>query len=159
MSSIHICELAAAARDILSSGRNLAACSAVDFPLPTFSDALRNLREDLLRGRGFVLLKGLALRESQLLVFFGVPQCLAVVMSFSLVSDPCRYTSEEAGAMFYALGCHLGSPRSQNAQGHMLGHVRESALYVGEVKYHLSTNHVVDHIRSQSSDSEAISVC
>jgi len=34
-----------------------------------------------------------------------------------------QYSERKAGTIFYGLGCHLGTPRSQNAMGHMLGHV------------------------------------
>jgi hypothetical protein len=39
-----------------------------------------------------------------------------------------KYNEREAGAIFYGLGTHLGSPRSQNAMGHMLGHVRDLGM-------------------------------
>ena len=35
-----------------------------------------------------------------------------------------RYTQEFSAAIFCGVGSHLGSARSQNAQGHILGHVR-----------------------------------
>jgi hypothetical protein len=55
----------------------------------------------LITGRGFVLLRGLS---------------------------AAKYNEREAGTIFYGLGCHLGRPRSQNAAGHMLGHVRDLGL-------------------------------
>jgi hypothetical protein len=59
---------------------------------------LSDLREELLRGRGFALVRGL---------------------------DIERYTEHEASALFFGLGTHLGHARSQNAAGDVLGHVRD----------------------------------
>jgi hypothetical protein len=58
---------------------------------------LRELREELIRGRGFALLRGL---------------------------PAGRYTEREAATIFFGLGTHLGNARSQNGHGHVLGHVR-----------------------------------
>jgi hypothetical protein len=57
---------------------------------------LDTLRKELLYGRGFVLVRGLVIE---------------------------RYTREEQAAMFLGLGAHIGRARSQNAKGHILGHV------------------------------------
>jgi hypothetical protein len=37
-----------------------------------------------------------------------------------------RYTQEMAGTIFCGIGSYLGSARSQNADGHILGHVRDT---------------------------------
>jgi len=39
-----------------------------------------------------------------------------------------QYDERKAGTIFYGLGCHIGSPRSQNAKGHTLGHVRDLGM-------------------------------
>ncbi|HXB10945.1 MAG TPA: TauD/TfdA family dioxygenase [Bacteroidia bacterium] len=91
-------ELEKAAEPILASGQNIAALTSKDFPLPTLGPELIALREELIHGRGFALLRGLQVE---------------------------KYNEREAGTIFYGLGCHLGLPRSQNAMGHMLGHVRD----------------------------------
>jgi hypothetical protein len=36
-----------------------------------------------------------------------------------------RYTDEECELIYWGLGLHLGTPVSQNARGHLLGHVRD----------------------------------
>jgi hypothetical protein len=38
------------------------------------------------------------------------------------------YSEREAATIFYGLGTHLGHARSQNAQGHVFGHVRNSGV-------------------------------
>ncbi len=101
LSASDIAELEAAAAPVLASGQNIAVLTAANFPLPGLAERLMALRRDLIRGRGFALLGGLPV---------------------------AKYTEREAGTIFYGLGCHLGTPRSQNAKGHMLGHVRDLGL-------------------------------
>jgi len=93
-----IAELEHAARYFLSQGRDLGEISAADFPLGPFAQHLRELRHTLLHGCGFEVLRGLPLGE---------------------------YSQEFVATVFCGIGAHLGSLRSQNAQGHMLGHVRD----------------------------------
>ncbi|MEK9774577.1 MAG: TauD/TfdA family dioxygenase [Quisquiliibacterium sp.] len=73
----------------------------LDFPLPRFAHKLKELREALLHGRGFALLRGLPVQG---------------------------WTQEQAAYAFVGIGAHLGSARSQNAKGHLLGHVRDVGL-------------------------------
>lgn len=80
------------------SGLEIARLTQADFPLPTLGPRLVELREALLRGRGFGLLRGLPV---------------------------ARYSQRQAAAIFFGVGAYLGRPRSQNAQGHVLGHVRD----------------------------------
>src|SRR6185312_9267548 len=93
-----ITELEKAAESLISSEQNIGTLAASSFPLPILGPKLLAIRKELIHGRGFSLLKGLPVK---------------------------KYTEREAGTIFYGLGCHLGSPRSQNAMGHMLGHVRD----------------------------------
>ncbi len=69
-----------------------------DFDLPTLGPVLGSLREQLINGLGFALIRGLPIE---------------------------RYTQKQAAALFFGLGSHLGYARSQNAAGHILGHVRD----------------------------------
>ena len=69
-----------------------------DFPLPTLGPRLDALRHELLHGRGFVLLRGLPME---------------------------RYALEDAATIYWGIGTWFGRPRSQNAAGHLLGHVRD----------------------------------
>ncbi len=101
LSPSDVAELEKAAAPLLASGQNIGSITEKDFPLPTFASKLRALREELIHGRGFALMRGLPV---------------------------AKYTEKEAGTIFYGLGCHLGSPRSQNAMGHTLGHVRDLGM-------------------------------
>ncbi len=75
--------------------------TAADFPLPTLGPHLLALREELLHGRGFALLRRLPVE---------------------------RYSLVEAAALFTGIGAHVGRARSQNAMGHVLGHVRDLGM-------------------------------
>ena len=101
LSAADIAELEVAAAPVLASGQNIAELTAAGFPLPGLAGRLVALRKELVEGRGFALLRGLPV---------------------------AKYSEREAGTIFYGLGCHLGTPRSQNAKGHMLGHVRDLGL-------------------------------
>jgi len=68
------------------------------FPLPRVKANLEAIRDELENGRGFVLIRGLP-RE--------------------------RYTDAECELVYWGLIAHLGTPVSQNARGHLLGHVRD----------------------------------
>ena len=72
-----------------------------DFPLPRLGARLLEVRRELLDGRGFVLLKGMPVFE---------------------------WSREDCAMAFIGLGAHLGRARSQNAAGHLLGHVRDVGL-------------------------------
>jgi len=93
--------LEAAAEAILNSQQNIATLTSENFPLPILGPKLIGLRKELIHGRGFSLLRGLPVT---------------------------KYNEQEAGTIFYGLGCHIGKPRSQNAKGHMLGHVRDLGM-------------------------------
>jgi len=93
-----ITELENAAEQVLASGQNIATLTPEQFPLPAMGPKLTSLREELIQGRGFALLRGLPI---------------------------AKYNEQKAGTIFYGIGTHLGSPRSQNAMGHTLGHVRD----------------------------------
>jgi hypothetical protein len=91
-----VAELEGAAAALRQRGLELAAITRSDFPLPTLGPVLDRLRGDVVNGRGFVLLRGLPVE--------GRPV-------------------EESATLYWGLGTYFGSARSQNAKGHLLGHV------------------------------------
>lgn len=98
LSSQEINELAFAADTFIESNRNIGEMSKDDFPLPHLGERLNNLKKTLLEGIGFEVLRGLPVAE---------------------------YSQEKAATIFCGIGAHLGKARSQNAMGHILGHVRD----------------------------------
>ena len=67
-----------------------------DFPLPGMDETLRRVRDDLLHGVGFAVIRGIPVD---------------------------RYGTLETAIAYFGLGSHLGEAVSQNAKGHALGHV------------------------------------
>lgn len=91
-------EIGAATAAVL--GRDIASIARADFPLPTLGPVLDRLRDEVLNGRGFVLLRGL----------------------------PVDRPIAESAAAYWGIGTYFGNARSQNAKGHVLGHVRDMGL-------------------------------
>ena len=81
-----------------STGKEILDLDANDFPLGTFEPRLRAIREELLRGRGFTLIRGLPIDGRSI---------------------------EDVAILFWGIGAHLGVAVSQNAKGHVLGHVKD----------------------------------
>ncbi len=98
LSSGQIAELEEAATYFLSLGYDIGEITKENFPLPKFSNHLARLSDKLLKGIGFEVLRGLPV---------------------------ARYSLEMTAAIFCGIGAHLGAARSQNAAGHILGHVRD----------------------------------
>lgn len=82
-------------------GRDTATLGRADFPLPTLGPVLDRLREEVLNGRGFVLIRGLDVKDRPI---------------------------AESAAAYWGIGSYFGNARSQNAKGHVLGHVRDLGL-------------------------------
>ena len=96
LSPPEIAEIEAAVRTVRACGVDLAEIRRADFPLPTLGPALDRLRTEVLNGRGFVLLRGLPVEGRPI---------------------------EESATAYWGIGSYFGSARSQNAKGHLLGHV------------------------------------
>lgn len=99
LSPAELQEIEAATRSV--AGRDIATISRADFPLPTLGPVLDRLRDDVLNGRGFALLRGLPVEGRPI---------------------------AESAAAYWGIGSYFGNARSQNAKGHVLGHVRDLGL-------------------------------
>ncbi|MGY3293802.1 hypothetical protein ACVWWP_006869 [Bradyrhizobium sp. LM3.6] len=93
-----IAELENAAETYLGRSKEIAEITKESFPLPHFGAHLEDLKKKLLVGLGFEVIRGLPV---------------------------AKYSQEFAATIFCGVGAHLGSARSQNAAGHILGHVRD----------------------------------
>lgn len=97
-----IAEIEAAAEVLGSRKADIATIAARDFALPTLGPKLKaRVRDEVLNGRGFLLIRGLPVE---------------------------RWSMREAATAYFGLGAHLGSARSQNGKGHVLGHVQDLGL-------------------------------
>jgi hypothetical protein len=97
-SEAEVAEVESATRDLAQSSLDLTSITRDDFPLPTLGVHLQHLLDEVLNGRGFVLIQALPVQ---------------------------RWTRREAAIAFLGIGTHLGSLRMQNAAGHLLGHVKD----------------------------------
>jgi len=93
-----ITELEAAAKSYLSLGKDIGEITQAEFPLPTLTAKFDVLKQTLIKGIGFGVLRGLP-------------------------TD--NYSQQMSATIFCGIGVHLGKARSQNAAGHILGHVRD----------------------------------
>jgi hypothetical protein len=78
-----------------------------DFPLPSYGADLADVARELEEGRGVALLRGLRVE---------------------------RYTEEELRQIYWGIGTHLGTARHQNAQGELIGEVRDELRVYGAVR-------------------------
>jgi Taurine catabolism dioxygenase TauD, TfdA family len=94
LSPAQVAEIEAALQSVRSLA--LADITRDDFPLPTLGPVLERLRAEVLDGRGFVLLRGMPVENRPI---------------------------AEAATAYWGVGTYFGSARSQNAKGHLLGHI------------------------------------
>jgi hypothetical protein len=122
-SAAELAEIDAAIQAYRSSGKPLQALSAGDFPLPRLGPVLREVLAELLEGRGFILLRGLPVG---------------------------RMTREAQAIAYLGLGAWLGAFRSQNAKGHLLGHVKDLGLDIRDprVRYYQTSRGLEYHTDS-----------
>ena len=116
-------ELDAAIRAHAASGRAMGEITPETFPLPRLRPKLDAMLHALLHGRGFTLLRGF---------------------------DVARYSVAEAASAYLGIGAHLGSFRSQNAKGHLLGHVKDLGLDIRDpkVRYYQTNRELEFHTDS-----------
>ena len=100
-------ELSTAAGKFISSGKPLGNITPADFKLPSFSEFLASMQDELRNGIGFKLIRGLPTAD---------------------------YSAQTCATIFCGIGSYLGSARSQNAAGHLLGHVRDIGADVSDPK-------------------------
>src|SRR5262245_65538616 len=87
-----IAEIEAATEVLVSREAEIASITARDFPLPTLGPRLTaRVRDEVLNGRGFVMIRGLPVE---------------------------RWSLRAAATAYFGLGATHGSARSQNGKGH-----------------------------------------
>lgn len=94
-----VADLHQAAQYFQNLGKDIGEITAADFPLTVFGPHLKALRDKLIDGVGVEVLRGL---------------------------DISGMSRQTAATIFCGIGAHLGRARSQNAAGHILGHVRDT---------------------------------
>jgi Taurine catabolism dioxygenase TauD, TfdA family len=123
LSAAEVEEVTAAVRAFQDTGARLGTVSPASFPLPTLGAVLREVLAELLEGRGFVLVRGLPVE---------------------------RMTREAQAIAYLGMGSWLGRFRSQNAKGHLLGHVKDLGLDIRDpnVRYYQTRRKLEYHTDS-----------
>ena len=98
LSEVEIAEVERLVHELGKAPVDLTTLDPAKAELPILGPRLQRLLDEVLNGRGFVLIKGLPV------------EC---------------WTKRESAIAFLNIGAHLGPLRMQNAQGHILGHVRD----------------------------------
>ncbi len=91
----------AAVRRLDPTGLDIAAMTPGDFAVPELEPLIREMHDAVLKGRGFILVRGLPVD---------------------------RWSPRQAGIAYFGLGAHLGEAMTQNRKGHVLGHVKDIGL-------------------------------
>ncbi len=98
LSQAEIGEIDASLASIRDAGRDLMDLTRDDYLFPTLGPVLDGIADDVIDGRGFIVIRGVPVE---------------------------RLTRLEAAIVFWGIGLHIGVPVSQNAKGHLLGHVKD----------------------------------
>jgi Taurine catabolism dioxygenase TauD, TfdA family len=96
-----------------------------DFPLPTLRPRLAAILGEVLDGRGFVLVRGLPIRD---------------------------WGPRKAALAFLGLGLHWGNLRAQNRHGHLLGHVKDMGLSSRDPQVRIYQTNERQNYHTDSSD-------
>jgi hypothetical protein len=102
-----VAELRAALAEVVRRGIGIPALKREDFPIPRVARKLEAIRRQLEDGTGFALIRGLPV---------------------------AMFSKLESALVFWGMGSHLGPAFAQNAQGDMLGHVRDLGASTSDTK-------------------------
>jgi len=91
-------EVDAAVESVCKSGIEIKDITKEDFPLPTLDARMAAVKEQLMEGYGFALMRGVPVQN---------------------------YDIKEAAVAFWGLSLRVGEMVSQNYKGHLLGHVSD----------------------------------
>lgn len=126
LTAAEVAEVENATRVLVARNADIAAITARDFPLPTLGPRLKSRVDgEVLNGRGFLLLRGLPVES---------------------------WSMQESATAFFGLGAHLGSARSQNGKGHVLGHVQDLGLDVNDPNVRIYQTHERQTYHTDSCD-------
>lgn len=98
LTSQEIADVEAAVKRVEESQLKVSDVSRREFALPKLGPVLDQINDELINGRGFYLIRGLPIE---------------------------RYSDLQVATAFWGIGQYFGEPVSQNAKGHLLGHVKD----------------------------------
>ncbi len=118
-------ELIHASRQALRQVESPVDITLQDFILPHLSDKLRQLKNDLIQGLGFKVIRGL---------------------------PATGLSQHEMEAIFVGIGTHIGNKRPQNANGDLLGHVRDVGKASSDPNVRIYQTSERQHFHTDSAD-------
>lgn len=98
LSDQDVAEIESAMKPLAEREADIAQIDRAAFPLPVLGPNLEDIRDEVVNGRGFALIRGLPVD---------------------------RWSIRESATAYFGIGTYFGNVRSQNAMGHILGHVRD----------------------------------
>ncbi len=123
-----LAEIDAALAGVKARGLAWRDITRADFPLPEFAAMLAEVGREIEHGRGFVRLRGL---------------------------PAARYGEDDLRRIFWGIGTHLGIARYQNADGELIGEVRDEVRAFGVVREVFKPDRSLDFPRSSRSKSRS----
>ncbi len=118
-------ELENAVKAFTKTDLPLGLISSDNFPLQNFGEVVKRVRRELRDGIGFTLFRGLPVD---------------------------RYDQRALATMFCGVGSHIGLARSQNAAGHLLGHVRNIGADLSVPSTRVYQTNARQHFHTDSTD-------
>jgi hypothetical protein len=125
LSPVAIAEIEAATALVSRRGLDIADITRADFPLPKLGPVLDGLRDEILNGRGFVLMRGLPVEGKPIV---------------------------ENAVAYWGIGSYFGNALSQNAKGHLLGHVCDLGLATSDPNVRTYQTTERQHFHTDSCD-------
>ena len=125
LDSHEIREIEKAAEQFIRNGESLGKISKENFALPNRGSKISKIQSKLRDGIGFTLVRGLPVEE---------------------------YNAEQYSTIFCGIGSHIGGVRSQNAAGHLLGHVRDVGVDIKDPKARVYQTTARQHFHTDSCD-------
>ena len=98
LTATEVAALEAAVERLDATGIDIAAIGPTDLDVPALRPLVEQVRQAVLHQTGFILLRGIPVE---------------------------RWTIRQCAIAYFGLGTMLGEPVSQNAMGHILGHVKD----------------------------------
>jgi hypothetical protein len=118
-------ELENASKAFYDAGLPLGLITSDNFPLPNLGEVVKRVQKELRDGIGFTLFRGLPVD---------------------------RYDQKMLATMFCGIGSHIGLARSQNAAGHLLGHVRNIGADLSDPRTRVYQTTARQHFHTDSTD-------
>ncbi len=122
-------EIDRAVAGVRARGLGAGQFTMADFPLPTVNAVLRRCRDDVLNGRGFVLLRGLPVEGRDL---------------------------EAVRALYWGIGLRLGVPVTQNLRGDLMAEILDRGLDVNALNVKPSQTNAEQRPHSDPADMVAL---